>query len=1298
VQEKRLLGSDSIREMSRTTTEASAPGVQGFEPLSVYDAPGVIVSQILNDSATFQSIRDTFLNPSNLSPRQRETLRASIFGERPEGVMKMVQGVLTNPWVWLFFATSAVGSKALAAHGPGALFKQGKAWEAWIGKDVPLLAETLPSIEAFGPVAGAHLTEINGQMQRLAKVVGAEAEVATNKFLSSWAKKGLKFDEMEPLNPGRYAKGTKEWEVVTSYNQFAGHANMLGWAEAPNMDNVVEFKSGVRMTQNGVSRFMGEGEIQQRLIREGEGGSQAIRQADLGAVVGLQRKEYEKWLREWKKLPKVFRKEYTKEGASWKDWAREQKDFIQYEGMADVSNYEQAALSVNGVPRTVLDRAGMVKLYEMAGGREAWDLLVAKREATKRNFVVIVGDESAYKATGEFVADPEKVRNLAGRLRNQLESLKTPDSPMIPAGSRVQGLEVMYSLLGHDQVNMAMGLDDGGKTLVDLLTKAVAGGVNQERWRMGAFQSRNVMDAIPVKASDGRWMLPSVQVDDLHRKNLHATPNSMIQASPKHLASVVDAEPTIHPDDLLELDALGVLPEESKDLIEVFRDRAQKQWQKDGRMTMGLRVGRAEESYQRTIKNGIESAIMDTMSVLPKGESVGFPGAIALDEEWRLKWHADPERVQEIEGNRTKLGLRDDVRVVDSIVGRGDITMGDLLERAGKRLGSPKAQEMFRAVFIPSALHTAGVNYLNLYTAHQRTRATAEWFVKSWIGKAARKFGGEGGRRFYETMERAANPLERLEIGSFDKGLARWLYTSHLGLNMGSVLLNLTQPFLMAATVAHPDQVAKAFGTTLKEFWTYGTERAKLGLREISGAEHQQLMKKSFHLENFGPHGESLLGLADKGLDLVEHGLGAGQHAMDWKKRSKLDRALTFMMKPFEKSEQFNRVFTGNIVEEMYRGAKIDVVGNLENGVRFGNDTKRFVMAMQFAGSPENMPMIFSHASGPFSMLANPLARMFLTFPMRMATTALYTMPRLGGSDDAVKQGVNLFLRGMGMSAFLYEVGKGLLGADLSRGLYFSGVTDIVGGERLMEGKGSPLPIPPVVQIPWDLMSGTLREDTKMIASALSRTVPGGVAMMKALNALPQLPVIGPQSMGLQSTSVGWGQVTPDGKVPIFRSDGSLIEWKPRSEVVARAMGVDMGAWQQQGALDGYLVKQREKFVAARHDFLRALGSNDVGRAMRIKKEFERTHGIPLTVGGSQVKAYLQGQSTTRTQRTLNTFPREIRDTYTSMANATPGVTQERNPITNEQIAALQRRVEELASVGPASRSTHPTPFAPFTP
>jgi hypothetical protein len=269
-------------------------------------------------------------------------------------------------------------------------------------------------------------------------------------------------------------------------------------------------------------------------------------------------------------------------------------------------------------------------------------------------------------------------------------------------------------------------------------------------------------------------------------------------------------------------------------------------------------------------------------------------------------------------------------------------------------------------------------------------------------------------------------------------------------------------------------------------------------------------------------------------------------------------------------------------------------------------------------------------------------------------------------------------------------------------------VTDAFGGSRFLEEGNQWIPVPPAVDIPLDAVRAVASGDGALLSDTVARLVPGGVALNKAYGLSPRVDestLPGRLLGNLQKTYVGWDQ-NVNGYVPVFSGDGRLVDWKSPTEIAARALGVDMGAWSRQGSLDTYIVAQRDLIRQYERKYIEALHHHEYGRAEAIQQEHLRKFKIPLTVSEQQVKGYFDSQAQTRTERVLDQIPVEYRQMYAEMAarqGALPIVSRdaflsaqsasgrERNPIDPRIVEEVMRR----ANVGPAATTTSGA-FSPF--
>jgi len=499
---------------------------------------------------------------------------------------------------------------------------------------------------------------------------------------------------------------------------------------------------------------------------------------------------------------------------------------------------------------------------------------------------------------------------------------------------------------------------------------------------------------------------------------------------------------------------------------------------------------------------------------------------------------------------------------------------------------------------------------------------------------------GPGGKWFVDGLRRAADPSTLEETGKgLQGGLVKLLYSSHLGLNLASSLINGMQPLVYGASVYGWRPTMRAFVDSLDEMRGYLGERlGKYGVRAISHEERLPLLRKHFKwADQMGLD----LEFAHQMDSLLYNGRVVPQGGI-------FDRVTEGVMKTFEYSERMNRAWAANIVARahQYAGRAIDarVVDQIGQAVR----------TFQFVSDPVSTPRMFQE--GP---LANPLLKMFLTFPVRSFYTAAKVLPDIFDKENYWK-GLGLSVAsGLGASALVYELGKGVFGADLSRGLYAASATDLFGGQKFVEDGNEWVPIPPIVSIPKDFLTGVAKGDQRMVADALLRTMPGGVALGKVLQSSPELPA--PFS-ALQKGSVGWSQPLADGRVPVYSPDGRLIDFQSPSSIVFRSLGVDLGTGQRGSELDGYLAKQKTEVDRYRRDYVNALLSQDYQGAARVQADFGKKFKDPvtrnplkITVTEAQMRQAIRMRQTPRPERMLNSISPDVRQGLgQALANTSP--------------------------------------------
>ena len=225
-----------------------------------------------------------------------------------------------------------------------------------------------------------------------------------------------------------------------------------------------------------------------------------------------------------------------------------------------------------------------------------------------------------------------------------------------------------------------------------------------------------------------------------------------------------------------------------------------------------------------------------------------------------------------------------------------------------------------------------------------------------------------------------------------------------------------------------------------------------------------------------------------------------------------------------------NRNVAAHAVENMYQGAGIDIAKGTSGYNQMLRSVDEMVSASQFGGSTLNTPMAFQGV-GPLGRLGNnPLMRQFISFPLRSLTALTHDSAKL--ADRGPLKGITQdLIRGMGISAIFYEAGKNTFGADLSPGLFGASLTQAVGGDRFFKDGNEYIPIPPIVDIPMNLVRGALDPGQRdLLQNNIPRLIPGGLALSRAINLtfkLPEDPLFG--LPGALQAAEGWAEGTQQG-------------------------------------------------------------------------------------------------------------------------------------------------------------------------
>ena len=168
------------------------------------------------------------------------------------------------------------------------------------------------------------------------------------------------------------------------------------------------------------------------------------------------------------------------------------------------------------------------------------------------------------------------------------------------------------------------------------------------------------------------------------------------------------------------------------------------------------------------------------------------------------------------------------------------------------------------------------------------------------------------------------------------------------------------------------------------------------------------------------------------------------------------------------------------------------------------------------------------------------------------------------------------------------------------------------------------LPLSPAFSTIRDASQALMEDDMSLMGTLAPRFIPGGIAFSRLLNIAPRVSEPRGWTGGLQRESADWGQIQPNGQVPIYRADGSLLEYRSAAKTILGGLGFNSYMFQNDKALNGFLVKNRQSVIEERRKYVDALLANNMSKANQIKASFEKRFKFPLSVSKQQMDSALQ--------------------------------------------------------------------------
>lgn len=1199
-----------------------------FQPVRFYDLADVAVSQVLDDEVTLRSVRELLFSPERLSPAERsqmDDLLTDRMGGSP--IARAVAGVLTNPFTYLIFVTSPAGAEALRA---------GRAIFSYEGKFSLFVRDNLSSLDhlRLSTAQQALRDSPAGPAIRDIHEIIRSRGLARQETLQSLVRvmDQLGVDSLDPRDVPRHLR-----EEVERIRQ-ALFIKKARWDET-----VEEMVPRVKRRYYVRGQEVSEKEFLKEVMERQEELSKL--QDDLD---DLANQEME--------AKRLDNRAMLKEIYEQRDALLEERKSILGSLSAEVEDVVRDPRTTRAgstVERRAIVRGAWKEQVDEVVERYGLDEVVEEFERYER--------ESLLRMFGRRDL-PEELRErfLSGELIGNLDELeKVFDEQQIfkwlhgTENMQTRGLTTAARLQRAGEMLRGEKGDSYWSALIDEFT--LRGTKDPEHL---ARMYRRAMGATLQRGYVPRNLLEKVVEPSVRQATKVRTEpvRSLPQLATYSLLprSKFESQVLWHPEDLARMREVWDLPPVEEGLVpelDALERRSERAYlnaiQQKGMSPYFARIDfvRGHDLYHHTLHRteALYTARLSDATIAAQRDALA---EAIVDERAGVAALADSERVAANLRTHTKAvrgSVFEDVpRELQPGFGSDDPLLAysnvDVLEQTMELAPEGIQKEMVNT-WLPAVEGTIQRPDLpGLVQSHFFVKRTVKAFTESPLASVIAR-SGEAGRKAIARMEEWADDLTDIDMtGRYEEGVAKWLYVTHLGLNAASMLLNLTQPLLLVAPILGVEPTLRAYGTAIKELGGYLEDRVRTyGLRPLSSAEKHALVRKHFRYANF--EGRDLLGFGEDFAETIDQVVFGGRKFSVRSGDKGLFRNIgEYMMAGFEKTEWLVRSVAAHSVENAYRAAGLRPAGG-----RFVNDVRRFLEETQFGQGPTNTPTAFLDAP----VLSSPIMKMFMTFPLRSLTAVFSVLPEVDPSGSRMKATFNLVGRGIAISAITYELGKGLLGVDLSRGLFVNATFDVLGTDRIVESEGLPVPVPPVIDIPLGIIRGLAGDDLQLVGRSLSRMVPGGVSAFRLAKILPSA---GGSLDQLRGTYADWQHPAEDGRIPVYRGDGSFVGLYSPNTLVLKGLGADLSRFQTESELDHFLAKNRDEATAMKREYLKAVLNKQHGKAARVKAAYEKKFGVPMAISHQQVVAFIRNQETSRTERILDRLPREIRPQLTEVA------------------------------------------------
>lgn len=1196
-----------------------------FQPVTVYDLPHLAFSQAIEGEATRAGLLSTVsettgLGSATITPTERDGVIDKYKKQigATSGLTGAMVDIATNPWVWLAFLTTPAAASAIKAGGRaavGGVFTTAPKYHAFVRENAPFLAgwRFFTGNQAFRNTAALDAakevaTVRQAELLRYRETVG----VVEQQVIGRLRERGINVRSLDPDKaPRKHRDYIKRLDAAI-------HGRLQGMDEkVERIVSVVEDKpgtyemSGVQMQASSIDEAFDRFESLKtpgfvydtsklntiekaetvltdkvemvEAIMDADTVSRVIDEAGAGSLVNAYRSYYD-------------------------DTAV--KMFLKEDQLAGKTSAElREIMSSREAVKEFIDEDKVVNLWrsqEVRAGDEAQDLFSLQPNKSDNPGIRLVQETMDLVRKNVTATNLNTMPNLDARTSG---IIKRVFSNNIGSGFYHPRLYDSVDRMGNSLVQTARR--NTGKKIND---RAIAASQTMPETSESAFRTYSTED-LDVIESLGGTNADVIKQHERLRARLNNTVERIREVGDTATVSRLGAfnSGKFYSNNAASTYALYLHGSEV-----VARDAA----------------GKAVRQYTNA---------WDGVTQTQKNSGRFYDATEASKEAGNRKLYGTAT---------TKARNRDVLTEIEGPYGgtRGFYNMADVLNQVDGSIANPHLQGILRDTVVPQMLGKATVRgsteNLLVHTTAMAAKETADFLKKIKVDETA--FGAG----VVKSLDDFATKPQSF-IGAGERGgIAKYLYMTHLGFNPAAVVLNLTQPWLLGASWMGVGPTIKAYGQAFKEMGGYIADRVAMGKLNIDDATKIALIKKHFqHSESLGIGPDVI-----QTLDNVAFPVGSLSQ-----RKTLGERFTDTSMKLFEKGEWMNRLVTAHATDNLYKSAgKYATTGPMQ--AQRLRDVRQMIQETQFGADFLNTPMVFMGYGRLGSIFGAPEMRQFLSFPLRSVTGLAITSKQINEGRRAVlgfETGfagarVTDFVRGMGVSASLYYAGRNMFEADMSKGLFYNSTTDIIGGDSFnsQESPTDFIPVPPFIDLGYDFAYGLIQADNELIANSIWRLTPGGIALSRAVSSLgpgfglPRDTEMGRLAQTFQRKYADYSMKTPTGEVPVFKGDGTFVEFRNPMQMIMQGLGLDLNKSKVRSEETGYYIKQRDLILNYRKQILSRMIANDVAGAMRKKAEYEKRFGIPFTVTKAQIKGFMTNRLIPRDERILDRIPPKARHLY----------------------------------------------------